>query len=66
MILKCAVFLGDIRWGIFFSNRLVGELCDLVDVMYILYAKPHGSMFIYFIVKKMCTFRRSHVDYVVK
>ena len=65
-MLKCAVFLGDIRWGIFFSNRLVGELFALVDVMYIVYAKPHGSMFIYFIVKKMCTFRRSHVDYVVK
>ena len=46
-MLKCAVFLGDIRWGIFFSNRLVGELCELVDVMYILYAKPHGSMIIF-------------------
>ena len=46
-MLKCAVFLGDIRWGIFFSNRLVGELCELVDVMYILYAKPHGSMIVF-------------------
>ena len=66
MIRKCRVFLGDIRWGIFFSNRFVGEVYEAVDDIVFMYAKPYGSMFIYFIVKKMCTFRRSHVDYVVK
>ena len=43
---KCRVFLGDISWGIFFSNRCVGELYEAVDAMIFVYAKPHESMFV--------------------
>ena len=37
--------------GLFFSNRFVGELYEAVDVMIFVYAKPYGSMFIWFNVK---------------
>ena len=33
-------------WGIFFSNRFVGELYEAVDVMIFVYAKPYESMFV--------------------
>ena len=46
MIRKCGLLLGDIRWGIFFSNRFVGELYEAIDVMIFVYAKPHESMFV--------------------
>ena len=43
---KCRVFLGDISWGLFLSNRFVGELYEAVDAMIFVYAKPYDSMFI--------------------
>ena len=46
MIRKCRVFLGDIRWGLFFSNRFVGEVYEAVDAMIFVYTKPHDSMFV--------------------
>ena len=65
MIRKCRVFLGDIRWGLFFSNRFVGEVYEAVDTMIFVYAKPHGSIFVCFSVKLKCTFKPLHVVYVV-
>ena len=66
---KCRVFrcfLGDVGWGLFFNNRFVGEVYEAVDDIVFMYAKPHGSMFIWFSVKYMCTFRPLYVVYVVK
>ena len=62
---KCRVFLGDIRWGLFFSNRFVGEVYEAVDDIVFMYAKPYGSMFIWFSVMYMCTLRALYVVYVV-
>ena len=39
---------------IILSNRFVGELYEMVDVMIGVYAKLHGSMFLYLSVKSMC------------
>ena len=65
MIRKCRVFLGDIRWGLFFSNRFVGELYEAVDAMIFVYTKPHGSIFVCFSAKSKCIFRPLYVVYVV-
>ena len=46
MMRKCRVFLGDIRWGLFFSNRFVGEVYEAVDAMIFVYTKSHESMFV--------------------
>ena len=51
--------------GLFFSNRFVGEVYEAVDDMIFVYTKPHGSIFVWFSVKSMCTFRPLYVVYVV-
>ena len=58
--------LGCVGIGIFLSNRFVGELHDAVDFMLGVYAKLHGSMFLYLSVKSMCVFRARHADYMAK
>ena len=58
--------MGRIDVGIFLSNRFVGELHDAIDVMLGVYAKLHGSMFLYLIVKSMCVFRAQYADYMAK
>ena len=51
--------------GLFFSNRFVGEVYEAVDDIVFMYAKPHGSMFIWFSVMYMCTSRVLYVVYGV-
>ena len=48
-----------------FSTRLIVEVYEAIDVMIFMYAKPHGSIFVWFSVKSMCTFRPLYVVYVV-
>ena len=51
---------------IFLSVGFLGESHEMVDVMIVVYAKLHGSMFLYLSVKSMCVFRPRHANYMVK
>ena len=59
---KTQDFISKIPLG----NHFDGVFYEAVDDMIFVYAKPHGSMFIWFSVMSMCTFRPLYVVYVVK
>ena len=58
--------MGGVQYDNILCNRFVGELHDAVDVMLGVYAKLHGSMFLYLSVKSMCVFRARHAGYMAK
>ena len=51
---------------IFLDFRSADELHEMVYVILGVYAKLHGSMFLYLSVKSMCVFRARYADYMAK